>query len=238
MTIAILKICSTVQQPDLISHQNLPRKCSSLTESLLRMKAQSFLQRYTSCRHMLCMICYFSLTPGASFASSWLPGLEYYRLGLGGKKSEVKILSTNKICKSCFRFDCKSCVVMIFVQVFLDANNTSSNHLKRQFARSKKGTLRKHLRPIRKSLKWGKKPEILETIAVHKDRKMQKSFMLLFPLSPLCFPQMRWGEESISCGSHSINSLFLKLLTGQHMDNGEFSQRWKHSSPFFPLLTQ
>lgn len=111
MTIAILKICSTAQQPDLISHQNLPMKCSSLAESLLRMKPQSFLQRYTLCRHMLHVICYFSLTPGSSFASSWLLELEYYRLGLGGKKSEVKILSTNKIRKSFFRFDGKSRIV-------------------------------------------------------------------------------------------------------------------------------
>lgn len=46
---------------------------------------------------MLHVICYIFLTPGAS---SWLLGLEYYRLEfLGEKKSEVKMLSTNKICK-------------------------------------------------------------------------------------------------------------------------------------------
>lgn len=123
---------------------------------------------------------------------------------------------------------------MIFMQVFLDANNTSSNHLKRQLARSKKGTLRKHLCSIRKSLKWGKTPEILEIIAVHKDRKMKKSFMLLFPLSPLCFPQMRWGEESISCGSHSINTLFLILLTGQHTDTWGVFPKTETLFPFLP----
>lgn len=59
--------------------------------------------------------------------------------------------------------------------------------------------------PISRRLNWGKNPKISETIVVHRDRKLQKSLILLFLLSPQCFPHMRRGEESISCGSNSVN---------------------------------
>lgn len=118
--------------------------------------------------------------------------------------------------------------------MLLDANNTSSNHPKSQFARSKKGTLRKCLSPIRKSLNWGKNSEILETIVVHQIENSKFTNTTISTVPSMFSPYEERGGEYKPWISLYKHSLFLRLLTGQHIDLGGVVSKTKKFFPFLP----